>query len=109
MTTNKKARPRTYARNRVFSRRGNEKIYETDGRFILKLVIVLILGTFWLKLASPIVIAGGIVVGGIPIGFIVGLILVRIFEPLQINRRIWYAVLTVTAVVSFFLPAGIVL
>ena len=104
-----KSRPRTYARNRVFSRRGNEKIYETDSWYFLKLVLVLLLGTFWLKFAAPLVIAGVIPLNGIPIGLAVGLVLVNRFEPLQINRRIWYAILVVTTVVTYFLPAGIVL
>ena len=39
---------RTYARNRVFSRRGNEK-FEPDGVYLLKLVTVTIAGTLWLK------------------------------------------------------------
>lgn len=101
-------RPRTYARNRAFSRRGNEKIYETDSWYILKLVIALLLGTLWLKFSSPITI-GELVFNGIPAGALVGLVIARLYEPLQINRRIWYVTLIVTALITYFLPAGIVI
>lgn len=103
-----KPRPRTYARNRVFSRRGNEKIYETDSWYFLKLALVLLAGTFWLKFAAPVEV-GGFVFNGLPIGMIAGLTLVYLYERLQANRRIWYAVLIVTALITYFLPAGIII
>ncbi len=103
-----KSRPRTYARNRVFSRRGNEKIYETDSWFFLKLICALLLGTFWLKFSMPIQ-AGSFMINALPVGVVIGLILARFYEPLQINRRIWYTVLIVVGLVSYFFPAGIVL
>lgn len=104
-----KPRSRTYARNRAFSRRGNEKLYETDSWYFLKLALVLVLGTLWLKFAAPLTLAGGMSLNGIPLGLILGLVLARQFEPLQINRRIWYAVLVVMTIVTYFLPAGIVI
>jgi hypothetical protein len=48
-----KNKERTYARNRKFSRKGNEKIYERDSTYLLKLVVVILLGTFWLKFSQP--------------------------------------------------------
>lgn len=102
-------RPRTYARNRVFSRKGHEKIYEYDSKYLLKLVIVILLGTFWLKFASPIYMGNFFVISAIPVGLIAGLIIVNRFEPLQQNRRIWYAVMSVITLVTYFLPAGIVI
>ena len=108
MATQKKPRPRTYARNRAVSRRGNEKIYEFDSKYLLKLVVILLLGTFWLKFAAPITV-GGFVISALPLGLVAGLILTSKFEPLQVNRRIWYAVLTVVTLVTYFLPAGIVI
>lgn len=109
MTAKTKNRPRTYARNRVFSRRGNEKIYETDSWYFLKLVVVLLLGTLWLKFAAPLSIGGVVPLNGIPIGLLVGVVLVSKFEPLQINRRIWYAILVVVTIITYFLPAGVVI
>lgn len=103
-----KPRPRTYARNRVFSRRGNEKIYETDSWFFLKLVCAMIISTLWLKFSMPMQL-GGLVINALPIGVIIGLVIARFYEPLQINRRIWYTILISIGLVSYFLPAGIVL
>lgn len=109
MAIAKKPSPRTYARNRAVSRRGNEKLYEYDTQYLLKLVGVLILGTLWLKFASPLVIDEQFIVTAIPLGLIIGLVVVSKFESLQANRRIWYAVLAVMTLVSYFLPAGIVI
>lgn len=109
MTANKKPRPRTYARNRAFSRRGHEKIYETDSWYFLKLVTVLLVGTFWLKFQTPLILAGLVPINGLPVGLLIGVILVSKFEPLQMNRRIWYAILVVATVVTYFLPAGVVI
>lgn len=108
MATHKPPRPRTYARNRVFSRRGNEKIYESDSRFLFKLMATLIIGAFWLKLATPISV-GSFVIASIPIGFMIGLVAISRLEPLQMNRRIWYVVLTLTTIISLFLPTGVVI
>ncbi len=103
-----KNKQRTYARNRVFSRRGNEKLYESDGTYFLKLVVCLLLGTLWLKFGSPLVISG-VPFGGIPVGMLFGLLLVSRFEKYQFDRKIWYAILILVTVVSYFLPMGIVI
>ena len=99
---------RTYARNRIFSRRGNEKIYESDGQYLLKLVLVILIGTVWLKFHQPISILG-LSFYGIPLGLFVGLLVIRQFEHFQFNRKIWYAILIVVTVISYFVPAGIVI
>lgn len=99
---------RTYARNRVFSRRGNENIYESDGRYFLKLVLVILMGTVWLKFQSPISILGAPFYG-IPIGMLAGLLIIKQFEKYQFNRKIWYAILVIVTVLSYFIPAGIVI
>ena len=104
----KRNKQRTYARNRIVSRRGNEKVYESDGKYILKLVLFLLLGTIWLKFAAPLTVAG-LVFNGIPVGLFVGLLLVSRLEKFQYDRKIWYAVLIIATIVSYFLPAGIVI
>lgn len=104
----KKPRPRTYARNRQISRRGYENIYESDGAYLLKLAIVLLLGTLWLKFNSPLV-WGPFYLHGIPIGLMIGLFLISKYENFQANRKIWYAILLIFTVVTYFLPAGIVI
>lgn len=110
MTKTKQKRPRTYARNRAaaVSRRGYEKVFESDGTYFLKLVVVVLLGTFWLKFAQPMSWLG-IPLNGIPAGFLVGLILVNRFEKIQSDRKIWYAILIIVTILSYFVPAGIVI
>lgn len=102
-----KNKQRTYARNRVFSRRGNERIYESDGTYFLKLVVCVLLGTLWLKFNAPIAI-GGLSFGGVPVGMLFGLVMVSKFEKFQYDRKIWYAILILVTIVSYFLPMGII-
>lgn len=103
-----KNKQRTYARNRAVSRRGNEKIYETDGTYFLKLVVCVLLGTLWLKFNAPVAILG-IPFGGMPVGMLFGLLLVSKFEKFQYDRKIWYAILILVTIVSYFLPMGILI
>jgi len=98
---------RTYARNRVFSRRGNEK-FEPDGVYLLKLVTVTIAGTLWLKFKVPLNI-GNLALSAFPLGLIGGALAVYLWEKRPGNRHIWYAILLIVAIVSYFLPAGILL
>ena len=112
MARPKHKHPRTYARNRAAgratTRSGRERVFESDGVYFLKLVGVIMLGTLWLKFQSPVVL-GGIPIVGIPIGLLAGLLLVHLFEPLQADRKIWFAMLVVVSIVTLFLPAGIVI
>jgi hypothetical protein len=104
-----KPRPRTYARNRAAtSRRGRELFFETDSTYFLKLVLVAILGTLWLKLSTPLS-WGGVPFGGFPLGTVIGLVGIKLLETNPIDRRIWYAVLIIVTIISYFVPAGIVL
>ena len=102
-------RARTYARNRtVVSRRGFEKVSETDGTYFLKLVIFLLLATLWLKFESPVEWLG-VPINALPLGIVLGLILVHLVEKYQFNRKIWYAVLLTVGIISYFVPAGIII
>lgn len=104
-----KARERTYARNRrVYSRKGYEKLFESDGEFFLKLIVCVLLGSFWLKFGQPFTL-GAVRVTAIPVGLLLGLIIVNRFERFQSDRKIWYAILVVIGVLSYFVPAGIVI
>ena len=103
-----KNKQRTYARNRVFSRRGNERVYESDGTYFLKLVLCVLLGTLWLKFNSPLILAG-LPFGGLPVGMLFGLLVVSRFEKFQYDRKIWYAILILVTIASYFLPAGILI
>lgn len=100
---------RTYARYRTsLSRRGNRKFTESDGVFFLKLVILLVLSSFWIKLNSPLSI-GAIVITGFPLGMLVAFLLIRVYEKITLNRKIWYSVVLIVTILSYFLPSGIVL
>ena len=104
----KRNRERTYARNRSFSRRGYEKLYESDSTYFLKLVLYLVLGTLWLKFQHPLSL-GPLQFNGIPVGMLFGLLIVSRFEKYQTDRKIWYLVLVLVTIISYFLPAGIVI
>ena len=103
-----KHKQRTYARNRTVSRRGYERIFESDGQYLLKLVLFVLLGTFWLKFSDPVTWLG-MSIHALPVGLVLGLILVNRFEKSQADRKIWYAMLVVVGIISYFVPAGIVI
>lgn len=80
---------------------------EADSTYFLKLVLYMILGSLWIKLAHPIHV-GPLLVNGLPVGLLIGILFVS-HEHFQINRKIGYAIMLVMTVISFFLPAGIVI
>lgn len=109
MTKTKQTRQRTSARNRTSAvTRGREKLFESDSTYFLKLVVFVLLGTFWLKFGQSVIWAG-LPINGIPVGLLVGLLLVSRFEKYQSDRKIWYAILLVVGIISYFVPAGIVI
>lgn len=79
---------------------------EPDSVYFLKLVLYVVLGSFWLKFAAPVQI-GDFLVHGFPLGLIVGLLFAS-HDHFQIDRKIEYAILILVTIVTFFLPAGIV-
>lgn len=81
---------------------------ESDGVYVLKLVGILILGTLWIKLRTPFTWLG-IPVSAVPVGTVFAIIMVRMFENDIFDRKIWYAVLVIIAIISYFVPAGIVI
>lgn len=106
MTRKKQTRPRS--KTATVSRQRYDRLVESDSTYLLKLVVFVLLGTLWLKFAQPIT-WHGIPLNGIPIGLLVGLLLVRRFEPSQIDRKIWYAILIIVTIICYFAPAGIVI
>lgn len=107
--SNKQHKARTYARNRTqLSRRGFEKNPEADGIFILKLVITVLLGSFWIKMNLPFLM-GGVPVAGVPVGLLIGLAVIHFGEKRAYNRRTFYAVIVMVGIISYFLPSGIVI
>lgn len=74
--------------------------------YLLKLVIVVILGTVWLRFMHTLYF-GNMPIGALPIGAIIGLIGIRLLEKDATDRKIWYAVLILVTVISYFFPTSI--
>ncbi len=72
---------------------------ETDGVYLLKLVLYLILGAQWIRITKS-----GTQIP-IPYGFIVGLLFAA-HDHFQIDRKIEYALLLTAMFVGFWLPVG---
>lgn len=103
----KKTKP--YTRSRAATAwRPRQLAVETDGTYFLKLVVFVLLGTLWLKFEEPL-LWGSFALTALPLGLFVGLPLIRQFEKLQSDRKIWYAVLLVVTIICYFAPAGIVI
>lgn len=109
----KTQKARTYARNRTkssefFSRKGRERYYEKDGVFFAKLALFLVVSAFWLRLAHPLEVAG-LQIQAVPLGLVIGLLLVAGIEKYQFNRKIWYVMMIMMTIFTSFTPVGIVL
>ncbi len=94
--------------SRQTPRRFHERVFESDGAYFLKLVVFVLLGTLWLKFQTPVTWLS-VPLHGIPLGLLLGLILVSHFEKHQADRKIWYATLVVVTIICYFVPAGIVI
>lgn len=74
---------------------------EPDSEYFLKMLVFLVIGSFWLRftygLGSQI---------PIPLGLIVGIALAT-RERFQIDRKLEYAVLLMAMFIGFWLPIGI--
>lgn len=110
MAQQKQKKPVKISTNRAAtaSRRGYEKVFESDGTYLLKLVAFVLLGAFWIQFSQPVTWLG-VPIGGIPAGLLLGLILVNQLEKHQSDRKIWYAILIVVGITSFFWASGIVI
>jgi hypothetical protein len=74
----------------------------TDGAYILKLVLYVVLGSLWLKIGH----ASSNFAVPIPLGLIVGLLFTS-HEQFRIDRKIEYAVLVLAALFGFLAPFGL--
>ncbi|MEO6761340.1 MAG: hypothetical protein ABI220_03110 [Candidatus Saccharimonadales bacterium] len=79
-----------------------KKPIETDGVFVLKLVLYVILGSLWVKISRN----GSNLSFPIPIGLLVGLFFTT-YEHFRVNRKIEYAVLLVATLFGFIAPFGL--
>jgi hypothetical protein len=82
-------------------------IAESDSAYFLKLILYVLLGSFWLRFASPIEI-GYVSLNGFPLGLLLGLLFAS-HDHFQIDRKVEYAILVLVTIITFFLPAGIVI
>lgn len=80
---------------------------ESDSAYFLKLVLYVVLGSFWIKFADPIIL-GDFVINALPIGLILGLIFAS-HDHFQVDRKIEYAVLIIVTILSYFAPSGILI
>lgn len=108
----KTQKTRTYSRNRskaspMFTRKGKERFYEPESFFFLKLVIIIVLSASWLRFNNPLEV-GSFSIAAFPLGLIVALLFILWIEKYQFNRKIWYSVTILMAIVSSFTPVGII-
>ena len=61
-----------------------------------------------MRLKQPIEL-GVVAIQALPVGLIVGLLLVVLVEKYQFNRKIWYVTLILMAIVTSFTPVGIMI
>lgn len=80
---------------------------EPDSLYFLKLVLYVLLGSFWLKFSTPLQI-GDFALYAFPVGLLFGLLFAS-HEHFQIDRKVEYAILLVMTIISLFLPVGIIL
>lgn len=85
----------------------SKSVTEKDSTYFLKLIIYIVLGTLWIKFSSPLHL-GPLVFNGIPFGLFLGLLFAS-HDHFQVDRKLEYAVLIVMTIVSYFLPAGILI
>lgn len=76
------------------------KPQELDSVYVLKLVLYMILGSQWLRITK------GSIQIPVPYGLLVG-ILFASHDHFQIDRKVEYALLLVSAFIAFWLPLGI--
>jgi hypothetical protein len=74
---------------------------ESDGTYLLKLVLYLMIGAQWLRITT----ASGTEVP-LPLGLLVGAVF-ALHEHFQIDRKIEYAILLVAMLIGFWTQAGL--
>jgi hypothetical protein len=90
----------------VKSKRSNtvKTATETDGAFFLKIVLYMVLGAQWIWLVD----AGQFKQIPLPIGLLLGVIFAS-HDKFQIDRKLEYAIVLVSALIGFWAHAGVYL
>lgn len=89
------------------TKKKNNPTNESDSAYFLKLVLYVVLGSFWIKFAIPLEL-GGLVINALPVGLVLGLIFAS-HDHFQVDRKIEYAVLIIVTILSYFAPSGILI
>lgn len=84
--------------------KSKNKLTEPDGVYFLKIVLYLLISTFWVRFTD--INVWIFTDFSLPIGAIIGLLMVK-RESNLIDRKIIYALLLAGAILSFYLPVGI--
>ena len=74
---------------------------DIEGMYFLKLVLYLILGSFWIRVGN-----GATWQIPIPVGLLCGLLIAR-NDRFKIDRKIEYAVLLIAMFIGFWTPMGL--
>ena len=77
---------------------------ELDSVFFLKIVMYLVLGSFWVRLVDP----GLTTQIPLPLGLLLGLVFIS-HDHFRIDRKIELSVLLVASLVGFWVQSGVVL
>lgn len=72
-----------------------------DSSFLLKVVLYLIIGSIWCRITNS---AGSYI--PLPVGLLIGIIFAS-HEHFQVDRKIEYTLLALSAFIGFWLPIGI--
>lgn len=99
-TTKVEAKTTKKASVKTGSRVASVASRQDDNFYLLKLVLLLILGSQWIRLTK------GSNTIPIPLGLIIGIIFART-EKFPIDRKIEYAILLLSAFIAFWLPIGL--
>lgn len=108
MSMVKKKKQTKRSKNRPVHVVYRNRIAEADSTYFLKLVVVVILSTLWFKFATPMT-WNDIPFGAFPMGALIALVGIRLYEKDAVDRKIWYAVIVIVTILSYFVPAGIVI
>ena len=80
---------------------------QTDSAYLLKVVLYVLLGATWIKFAIPLTL-GSFQLNAAPVGMMFGIVLAS-HDNFAVDRKIEYTILIIMMVLTYFLPAGIVL
>jgi hypothetical protein len=106
--TKKRNKNRRRSAHAIAHKSLREVIFESDSTYLFKLISYTIVATLWLKFGQPLRF-GGLSLQALPLGLFAGLLAVRLIEARQLDRKIMYAMVMTMGILTYFVPAGIVI